>query len=384
MNEAVSIALGRQDPTVIGPRERATALGEKAVSEGQLPDPTMQLRMLNMPIDTFNFTQEPNTQAQIGLRQQFPPGQTLTIKRQRRLAEARQQDARAVLRELEITLDTRVNWLELYYWIGALRKINESKRAVSELVSVAKAIFASGRNNTQDVLRAELELDLLGDRLIEAKRRQETIRADLSRFIGQAAQRQLTNSFPSLPLPQAEDVVRNRFVSHPSVLVEDARIEARERDIDLAEQQYKPKFSVDMNYGYRGGNRSDFLTGTIGLSLPIFPHNRQDRDTASAFHQRFAALMDRDARLLELNKQLKRTYADWRQLGRRVSLYNQAVLKRATDTTKASLTAYRAGVSDFAELIRSRLALLRAELMLLRLRVDRARAQARLLFLAGN
>ena len=68
----------------------------------------------------------------------------------------------------------------------------------------------------------------------------------------------------------------------------------------------------------------------------------------------------------------------------RSTLYNKVVIQRAADTTDASLTAYTAGVSDFAELIRSRLAQLDNELTLLRLRVDRAQAHARLLFLAGK
>lgn len=97
LGEAVSIAVGAQDPTVSSSVERATALSEKAVSESRLPDPRLRLGMLNMPVDTFDFTQEPMTQAQIGLQQQFPPGRTLAIRRERRLAEASEEDAKALL-----------------------------------------------------------------------------------------------------------------------------------------------------------------------------------------------------------------------------------------------------------------------------------------------
>jgi len=385
LREALGIALRAQDPTVTSPGERATALSEKAVSESQLPDPRLSFTMLNMPVDTFDFAQEPNTQAQIGVQQQFPRGKTLAIRRERRLAEASEEDAKALLQVSRIRLDTRTNWYELYYWLGAHSKVADSQRAVEELVSVAQSIFATGRQNSQDVLRAELELSLLNDRLIQVSRRIELVRADLARFIGRGpASRPLTDSLPHLSPPPAENVMRHRLVAHPAVQVEDARIDVREQDIGLAEQQYKPEFSVDLDYGLRGGHRADFLTGKVGMSLPIFPNKRQDRDFAAAQHQFSAALLDRDAQLLELNKTLARSYADWRQLGERIALYNKVVIQRASDTTDASLSAYQAGVSDFAELIRSRLAQLDNELTLLRLQVDRAQAHARLLFLAGK
>jgi outer membrane protein TolC len=385
LREALAIALQAQDPTVTSLGERATALSEKAVSDSQLPDPKLHLRMLNMPVDTFDFNQEPNTQAQIGLQQQFPPGRTLGIRRQRRLAEASEEDAKALLQESQIRLDTRTNWYELFYWLGADGKVADSQRAVEELVSVAQSIFATGRQSSQDVLRAELELSLLNDRLIQVSRRIELVRANLARYIGPGpASRPLVASLPQLTPPPGEDGLRRVLVTHPAVQVDNARIEVREHDIGLAEQRYKPEFSVDLNYGARGGDRSDFVTGMVGMSLPIFPNKRQDRDFAAAQHQFSAALLDRDARLLELNKTLARAYADWRQLGERITLYNKVVIQRAADTTDASLTAYTAGVSDFAELIRSRLAQLDNELTLLRLRVDRAQAHARLLFLAGK
>lgn len=385
LNEALAIAIRAKDPSVAGAEERGRALSEKAISDSQLPDPNLNVGLLNMPVDTFAFTQEPMTQTQIGLQQQFPPGRTLSIKREQRLAQAAEQDAKALLQVSQIKLDTRTNWYELFYWLAARRKVAESHRAVKELVDVAQSIFATGRQNSQDVLRAELELSLLDDRLIQISRRIQQVQADLARFIGpRAASRPLSHSLPSLsPIP-SEQTLRRGLIAHPSVVVEDARIETREYDIDLAEQKYKPGMSLGVDYGVRGGDRPDFLSAKVGMSMPIFTSKRQDRDFNAALLQRSAALLDRDARLLDLNKSLGRTYADWRRLGERIALYQRVVLQRAADTTEASLLAYRAGVSDFAELIRSRLAQLDNELTLERLKVDRAQTHARLLFLAGK
>ncbi len=384
LEEAVSIALSLGDPTVTRFEERASALGDRAIADSQLADPQMTFRMLNFPTDSFRFGQEAMTQIQVGLRQAFPRGKTLSFTRERREAEARIERAKLRLQERDIALNARDVWLELYYWINGRQKVLESRQAVSELVEVATATFATGRQTSQDVLRAELELSILNDRVVDFERRIDIMRAELSRLVGKMpASRPLATFLPVLTVPSPRDVLRDKLSQHPAVTANDATIEVRQRNIDIANEQYKPGWSIDGNYGVRGGDRADFATVGVAIDLPFFTGKRQDRNVSASKRERQAAVLDRDATLLELNKVLERTYADWRRLDERISLYEKVVIDRASETTDAALGAYRSGVSDFAELIRARLAELDAELTLLRLKVDRAQAQARLLYLEG-
>ena len=47
---------------------------EKSVAEGELMDPKLQIGLLNLPTDTFDFDQEPMTQFKVSYIQQFPSG----------------------------------------------------------------------------------------------------------------------------------------------------------------------------------------------------------------------------------------------------------------------------------------------------------------------
>lgn len=384
LQEAVNLALQAQDPTVTRFAERASALDERAVADSQLPDPKLRLGLMNWPTNSFRYTQEPMTQIQVGVKQAFPRGKTLSYTRQRREAEARAARAQLGLQQSQIVLDTRTAWLELYYWLGARGKVAASRQAVSELVEVATSVYASGRQTSQDVFRAELELSLLDDRMVDVERRIEIARADLSRLTGAAAAKQFLPTSFSLRMPAPREILAERLAYHPSVDVEDARIDARDRDIDIARQQYKPGWSVDVGYGARGADRADFASVGVAVDLPFFTGKRQDRRVAAAKRDRQAARLERDARILELTRRLDRTHADWVRQGERIELYQQVVTVRAAGTTEAALGAYRAGVSDFAELIRSRLAELDADLKLLRLIVDRGQAQAHLMYLDGG
>lgn len=385
LDEAVAIALGANDPTVVRFQERAEALDERAIADSQLPDPQLRVGLANFPVDTFDFEQEAMTQVQVGMRQSFPRGKTRSKTREKRYAEAEGERAAGRLQELQIALDTRSIWLELYYWYGARETVAESREAVAELVEVIEASFATGVNSNQDLLRAELELSLLDDRAVEVERQIEALTADLARLIGEGpAQRDLPTAFPSLPELSARQGIEDRLATHPSVTIENARIDVTSRDIDIARQEYKPGFSLDLGYGGRGGNRADFASAMIVFDVPLFTKDRQDRRVSAARKNRSAARMDRAAKLLELKKMLDRTYAHWDRLGERVELFERVVVNRATANADAALDGYQNQVADFAELIRSRLAALDTELKLRRLRVDRAQAQSQLLFLTGE
>lgn len=386
LEEAVQIALGGNDPSLLRFAERAAAQDENAVADAQLPDPKLRIAAANFPIDSFRLDQEPMTQLQVGLSQAFPRGRTLSFSREKRQAEAKVERAEYALQELRIIRDTRLAWLDLFYWMSARTKVENSRAAVHELVDVVQSIFATGRGSSQEVLRAQLELSILDDRLVEMDRRAELARADLGRFIGSDnAARTLPPMLPVLTAPPSLNVLQEQLVRHPFVLMEDARVEAQERAIDVAKEQYKPGFSVDAGYGFRDGDdRADFVSVGVSLDVPLFTAKRQDRRVAAARHERQAARLDRQARLLDMEKALERNYADWKRLADRLDLYRKAVSVQASDTTQATLNAYQNGVADFPELIRSRLAELDVELTLLRLEVDQIKAQSQLLFLEGE
>ncbi len=385
MEEAVAIALDANDPSVVQFEEKSLAFEDRAVADRQLADPKLKLSATNFPVDTFRLDQEPMTQVQVGLQQAFPRGKTRRYRSEKREAEAGAQRALQKLQERQIALDTKASWLELFYLRGAQQKVTESREAVSELSDIARSIFSTGRRSAQDVLRADLELTVLDDRLVEIDRQIDVNRAGLARLIGaEESLRPLAEQLPAHPALPDRVTLRDRLNRHPSIEANNSEIEARKSDVEIARQQYKPGFTLGGGYGVRGGDRPDFATLGVTLDIPIFTGKKQDRNVSAARRNRSAAEMARQARLLELDRQLAAAYADQARLEQRITLYEKSVLSRASETTEATLAAYQNDVSDFAELIRARLAELDAELTLLRLRVDRAQVMAKLDYLTGE
>lgn len=384
LRAAIELALASGDPYVSETIERAAALDENAVADAQLPDPKLRMNFANWPTNSFSYTQEPMTQIQLGLSQSFPRGDTLHFKREKRQAKAKGQRHSRDLRIREIILDTRLNWLELYYTNNAYTKVAASRQAVSELIEVIEGLYATGKETSQDILRARLELSLLDDRLVEIERQSAMARAQLARRVGNAANKPLPSQLPVFKYPADIQALEEILALHPAAEMLEAKVEAASKDVQIAGEQYKPGWSVNVGYGARGGDRADFASVGVVMDVPLFTKNRQDRRLSAAKKSKQATRLSKNTLLLELKKKLHVSYANWTRLAERVSLYQTVVLERAKETTQASLTSYQSGVTDFPELVRSRLAELDAELKLLRLQIDRLKAQSHLLFLEGE
>ena len=136
------------------------------------------------------------TQAQLGIRQVFPRSRTRSLGTKKFEAMAAEAQDSALAREREVLEATRMAWLEIYYWQRARATVSDSRPFFEDLVAVTRSLYSVGRKSQADVLRAELELSRLDDRLIESDRSAAEAQARLSRWLGADAYRPLAMKLP--------------------------------------------------------------------------------------------------------------------------------------------------------------------------------------------
>jgi len=380
----------KSDPRVLGYQSTARSYEEASVSDSTLPDPRLMLGAVNVPVDSFDLSQEAMTQLKVGVQQDFPRGSSLEIKREQsqwlsRSATALAQDARR-----KLVSDVRQTYLNLYYEVAALEIISETRRLFSKLVSITESNYAAGRVNQQDVVQASLELSRLDDRTAKIKGREEGYRAELTQWIGEQAWNPIDDVFPVLPeLPEDIDI-NTVITSHPLIQAKNARVNAARKSIDIAKQDYKPGWRASLDYGFRSGDnpdgssRSDFATALVNFDIPLFTTDRQDRRVASSREKTNAARYEMDDALRQLKRIYDKELHSWRRHNERVSLYQDSLLASAKDNSRASLQAYQSGVTEFNTLMRAQITELDVRLENLRVKVDRASAHARLLYITGE
>ncbi len=389
LQQAEQLALS-DDPLVKSYLASSRAFDNQSVADNTLPDPKFRLGMFNLPVDTFSTSQEPTTQLRLGIQQAFPKGDSLEYKQQQSRWLSKSSLSRADDENLKIIRDLREVYLNLYYEMKAEKIINNSRSLFKSLVKITEAHYAAGRVKQQDVLRADLELSRLDDRVTTTLGKQDEYRALLAQWIGELAYQTIDDNFPVLAdIPDTSDI-NALLTKHPAVVMETSNVNASKSMVAMAKQDYSPGVNAFVEYRKRfgdnpdGSNRSDMLAAMVTLDIPLFTGNRQDKQVSANIEKSNAAQFQLDNKLRVLKRMLEKDMAVYKRLGQREKLYGEELLASAKNNAEASLSAYQSGVTEFTTLMRSRITELDVELADLRIRVDRSRAKARLLYLTGE
>lgn len=388
LGQAIAVAQ-RHDPWLRGSEFRQQATEAESIAAGQVPDPIVSFGVANLPTGSFEFDQEPMTQFKVGVKQIIPRGDSLALK-QRQLSQLggrhpyMRQDRQAM-----VAVTVGDLWLETYRSQETIRLIEKDRSLFEHLVDVAQVRYASAGGNArqQDLVRAQLELTRLEDRLTQLGLQREANHASLSEWLVGPEQQgfRIAPTAPaielSMPIPadrgeRKPDACYATLQGHPALKAIDQKIRADETGIDLAKQKYKPQWGLDASYGYRdddpmGNERDDFFSFSVSFDLPLFTAQRQDRELQSAVARKAAGKTDRVLKLRAMCAGFDAESARLKYLDQRYRLYQNRLLEEIHDQAEASLVAYTNDEGDFAEVVRARIAELNANIDFLNIKIDR-------------
>jgi outer membrane protein TolC len=396
LDQAVALAQ-QNDPWLQGSEQRQLSMEAQSVSAGSLPDPMVSVGFANLPTDTFDFDQEAMTQFKVGISQVFPRGDSRNL-RQRQLAlEARQQPHLRAQRRAQVAVEVSDLWLEAFRAAENIRLIEQDRNLFEHLVDVAESSYASARGGArqQDLIRAQLELTRLEDRLTRLDQQYAVAVSQLGQWLqvpGLTAQplQPLARELPALRLTNPELLqgadaagLAQKFSKHPALQNLEQRIAASETRVSLAEQKYKPQWQLSASYGYRdddptGNERADFFSVGVAFDLPLFTSRRQDQQVQSALAESEATRTDRALQLRRMLAEFDTQRSRLARLESRQRLYESRLLQEMQEQAEASLTAYTNDEGDFAEVVRARIDVLNTRIEALDIEVDRLKTISRL------
>ena len=389
LGEAEDLALAAE-PGQRALLDRADAERATATAARDLPAPTLRLGLNNFPIEGGGFSTEGMTNAGAVFRQALPRGSTRqwrgALHEQAAASFGHEADARA----RDVRQWSAEAWLDVFYWREVDKLLTASRPFFNDLADTTRSLYAVGRKDQQDVLRAELELSRLDDRLIEVGRAEAQARARLARWIDAAAYRPLPESLPVIASVPTLASLDEALVHHPALKSADAGIAAAEASAELAGQKSKPSWALDVGYSYRdgrlpgGASRSDFVTVGVTVDLPFLRKRSVDSELLAALRKRSAEEASREQLLRALRSELAAEYAEFTDLGRRLELYESRILEQSTANADAAMLAYQSDAADFSDVMRAYIDQLNTQVEFVRLEVERARSHAAIENLGGQ
>lgn len=417
--KAVKVAQ-KNDPWLTGNVHQQNALESMSSAASTLPDPKMSIGLANLPTNGFDFGQEGMTQIKVAISQMFPRGDSLAIKSQQLKIESEAFPYQRKDRESKVAVTVGSLWLDTYRVQQSIVLIEKNRSLFEQLADVATASYSSalGKTRQQDIVRAQLELTYLEDRLDKLAQQKNHYEGMLLPWLNTFYKTGSTidetslltdfsshdivvsHQLPQIELMNSHLVLKENwltpgellpyFSNHPAVIAVDKKVTATKTGINLAQQKYKTEWGVNASYGYRGddamgGSRADLFSIGVTFDIPLFTENRQDKEVQSAISQAEAVKTEK----LLLLRQLLGAYSSAKgrllRLNDRQNLYKNKLLPQIHDQAEASLTAYTNDDGDFSEVVRSRIAVLNAEIDELTLNVEeqKIRLELNYLFIGG-
>ena len=390
LSEAECIAVNRADE-IRQFEAKGQSLQAQAISEGQLPDPNIQISPLNFPVDTFNFSQEPMTQFQFGINQDIPKGKTLLYRYRRThnksMSSLHQKDNQRLL----ILKAVREQWDLLFFWQRSEQILLRQRKTFKHLKDVASSLFSNNKVPQKDVLNAQLELTQIEERLIQVRQAIDDTRVNLARWIGQkAAYRASASLVMDNKKVVLSKVPKKILLGHPVIKADNSDINSAISSIAISKQDYLPGFSLGAAYGVRSGRningnkRPDFLTGQVKISLPLFPKDRQDKKLLASQRELSSLKAKRYADLKGLNRVLGTNIVDYKRTREKLSLYSRKLLPEAKQYANSTLIAYQNDKTDFLTVALGYIRWLDIELAEVKEQVSHSKAGINILYLQGR
>ena len=391
------------DPWLISNRHTQDSIESLSIAAGTLPDPKINLGLANIATDTFDFSQEGMTQFKVGVSQMFPRGDSLAIKKKQLAIVGSQFPFQRQDRQARVAVVVSHLWLDAYKAQQSIALIENDRALFEQLADVAQASYSStlGKTRQQDIVRAQLELTRLDDRLTRLNQKKEMSEKKLYEWLNEGRFHKTDVNELSMPdfniaaqLPSIKMINETLYTSrsdvsqqklyqflsnHPAVMVFDKKIEAKKVGVDLAKQKYKPEWGISAGYGVRddsplGQERSDLFSIGVSFDIPIFTSNRQDKQVQSAVSEASAIKTEKWQFVRKLMAAFETQRTQLLRLNERQTLYKERLLPQMHNQAEASLTAYTNDDGDFAEVVRSRIAELNASIDALEIDVERQKS----------
>jgi cobalt-zinc-cadmium efflux system outer membrane protein len=363
---------------------------EKTGYAGALPDPRFSYSYF---IESVETRVGPQIQA-LKLQQAFPWFGTRGARKDISVEVASAAYQKYEAKKLELFYEVKSVYYEFYYLGRAIAITRENFELLKFWESIARAKYRVALTRHPDVIKAQVELGLLEDRLRTFEDVIDPVSVRLKSVVN------LPDSFV-IPLPADIDVEESAvdrdsvyaytLANNPDLksllhLVEKGRAAQR-----LAGKASYPDFVVGVGYINIGealdpnmpDNGKDAWTATAGITLPLwFGANKSRRQEADARYRQ-AQYNHADA-LNRLRAMTEKIVFEYEDALRKTRLYRDGLVPKAEQSLNANYTAYQAGETDFLNLLDAQRQLLDFQLQFERSRSSLAIRRAELEMITGT
>jgi len=350
LDELVQQALER-NPAILAARRAVDARKSLIAAARTLPDPTVSFETMGNLLTLQEG--DPSSARVLRFSQEIPFPGKLALQGQIATAEADAETWKYEQVRREVVSELKMNYYDLLLAQKLSEVVEKSKTLLQQFSEISEARYRVGQGAQQDILKAQVEVSRLLDRLATLRRERDTAQARINALLYRSPDTPVDPT-PEMSKPKfawtLDQLYEKALANNPDVRISRKEIDRDELAVSLAKKSFYPDFEVEFAYS----NRRD-LPEMYGLMfkarLPLYFWRKQRPELESATASLLAQRRQYDDTLSTLYFRLKDPFLKISTDANLLELYGSAIVPQATLALESSISSYRVGAVDFLSLL---------------------------------
>jgi outer membrane protein TolC len=364
---ALVAELEQNNPELNAARREVDMRVARIAPAGALPDPTLSVGYMSglARPPFFPSASAPGSFRQFGASQELPFPGKLRLRTRIAATEADAQRWNYETTRRGLIAELKDAYFEYAYVDRSLGIVLRNKERLDQFRQIAETRFSVGKAIQQDVIKTQVEISLLLERLALLEQQRTALQARINGLLFRAPDTplgpaELTEPPPfTLALDELRALARENY---PALKRDERVIDRGQQSLALARKELLPDFAVNVTSQKFVGDMPWMYGVDVMVKVPLFWRRKQRPMIAEAAAALESGKQMRDNTLAMATAQVTERYVQATTSQRLVTLYGDSVLPQARLALESSLASYQVGSVDFLTVLTNFITVLDYEL----------------------
>ncbi len=326
------------------------------------PDPQIGVMQMMIPTRSLDLGQAEQTEVQISQMIPYPGKRGLKGQIALKGAEMIKEEYEAKKREVKTKVKS--SYYNLFMVYKSMEIVSQHIELVKQLFEVAKTRYAVGKAEQQDILKSQVEIAKLYNKLIELNQKREKVEAMINMLLNRPIESTLgapseldVDAFKV----ELEELRQIALENRPELKRANLSIDKEKTAYLLAKKQYKPNFMVEYKRNIRHG-MPDTWGAMVMINLPWIFKKKYDAGVKETEFMVESSKNMYSAMKNMTYSEIEDNYTAAQAAYEQANVYKTSIIPLAEQTLNASRVSYETGKVNFLTLIDNQRMLLNFQL----------------------
>lgn len=364
LDDLIAEAL-QNNPEIQAAERMVDAKRAVAPQQRTLPDPTVSGGWAGNIVPPFSIqTGDPSSARMLGFSQEIPFPGKLSLRGHIADTEAEAELWNHQRVRLSVISNLKQTYYDLFFINKSIEIVQKDKDLLEKLAKVAEARYSVGKGMQQDVIRAQVEISRLLERLTLLEQRKGVAEAMLRSILYRPPDAPIGDPVEVLKIEVPYSLTELKSIAEansPELKSQEREIDKNQLALNLAKKEYYPDFGVGFTY-FNRPQMPEMYGVNFTAKVPLYFWKKQRYGVEEAASGLVSSKKRNEAVKANLFFKVKDQYLAMKASERLMDLYSKAIVPQSTLALDSSLSGYQVGHIDFLSMLSNFLTVLDYEL----------------------